>query len=125
KPAALMRPIARLQSLLRRAGLVVVKADHPAVRYLDALPISPLSFALHRAFPHLWRRTFLQVGANDGQRNDPIVDFIARFDWKGTLIEPRSTFVRCLSERYAENAEIRVVQAAIAESAGAMCLYSI
>ena len=32
--------------------------------------------------------TFVQIGANDGLRNDPIREFVVKNEWKGIFIEP-------------------------------------
>ena len=40
---------------------------------------------------------FIQIGANDGQWNDPIYKFIRRDRWSGILIEPQKLFlIACL-----------------------------
>lgn len=44
---------------------------------------------------------FLQIGANDGMRNDPIREFVVRGDkWAGTLVEPIPTLFEQLKENY-------------------------
>jgi FkbM family methyltransferase len=37
---------------------------------------------------HKRRIKFIQIGANDGLRNDPIREFIIRDNWSGLLVEP-------------------------------------
>ncbi|MEW5811286.1 MAG: FkbM family methyltransferase [Actinomycetota bacterium] len=60
-----------------------------AYKYLDALSRfneSPLSF--------------IQIGANDGLRNDPIREFIVRDEWNGVLVEPLPDVFAKLIENY-------------------------
>lgn len=121
-----MRVTDNIRRLLRdRLGLVVLKANHPGIRFLDVPPAAPFVFALHQAFPSLSGRTFLQVGSNDGQRNDPLVPFVRRFEWRGTLVEPRQEFAEVLRSRYAGSGNVTVVQAAVADEQGEAELYFI
>ena len=43
---------------------------------------------------------FIQIGANDGLRNDPIREFIVRDDWSGVLVEPLPYAVSLLRANY-------------------------
>ncbi len=43
---------------------------------------------------------FIQIGANDGLRNDPLRPLIVRDDWQGVLIEPLPTVFPLLQENY-------------------------
>ena len=43
---------------------------------------------------------FVQIGANDGLRNDPLRPFIVRDDWQGVLIEPLPTVFPLLQKNY-------------------------
>jgi FkbM family methyltransferase len=43
---------------------------------------------------------FIQVGANDGLRNDPVREFIVRDRWQGLLIEPLPTVFALLKDNY-------------------------
>ena len=44
---------------------------------------------------------FIQIGANDGLRNDPLRPLIVRDDWRGVLIEPLPTVFPLLRNNYA------------------------
>jgi hypothetical protein len=44
---------------------------------------------------------FLQIGANDGLRGDPIRRFIIRDDWNGIFVEPLPIVVKMLKDNYA------------------------
>lgn len=43
---------------------------------------------------------FIQIGANDGQKNDPIYKFIRRDKWTGLLIEPQKDIFDRLIDNY-------------------------
>ena len=43
---------------------------------------------------------FVQVGANDGVRADPIYDLVKKYKWKGMMIEPIKEFFDQLKDNY-------------------------
>lgn len=47
------------------------------------------------------RVNFVQIGANDGLRNDPLRPFIVGEDWRGVLVEPLPTVFPLLKRNYA------------------------
>lgn len=61
---------------------------------------------------------FVQIGANDGLRNDPLRPFIVRDDWQGVLIEPLPTVFPLLQRNYAylKRPELVMINAAITVS---------
>lgn len=122
---SLMKASQLLRQSFARFGLLLQKTDHPAARYFHLLPDSGLAYGLHRAFDHLEGLNFLQVGANDGQRADPLLPLIEKFHWSGTLVEPRPVFVAALQHRHAHNPKLLIVQAAIAETSAERSIYYI
>jgi FkbM family methyltransferase len=44
---------------------------------------------------------FIQIGANDGLRNDPVRPLVIRDDWQGVLVEPLPTVFPLLQRNYA------------------------
>jgi FkbM family methyltransferase len=50
---------------------------------------------------HEGRVNFIQIGANDGLRNDPLRPLIVDADWQGVLIEPLPTVFPLLQRNYA------------------------
>ena len=44
---------------------------------------------------------FIQIGANDGLRNDPVREFVVRDKWNGVLIEPLPDVFELLKKNYA------------------------
>ncbi len=61
----------------------------------------------------------IQIGANDGLRNDPIREFIVRDRWTGILVEPLPTVFEQLKRNYAycDNSRLIFENAAISNSA--------
>lgn len=102
-----------LRRILAAAGLKVIRTNHPAACYLDCLPSSPLDFLILWLFPDPCGRSFLQIGAHDGVRNDPIFRWIAGHGWHGTLVEPMPDFAAKLRQLHAGRAGIHIVEAAI------------
>jgi len=60
---------------------------------------------------------FLQIGANDGLRSDPIREFIVRDKWKGLMIEPIPTSYELLlgNYNYLSNQELHFLNAAVSQ----------
>ncbi len=50
---------------------------------------------------HGGRVNFIQIGANDGLRNDPLRPLIVRDDWQGVFVEPLPTVFPLLKRNYA------------------------
>ena len=61
---------------------------------------------------------FIQIGANDGLRNDPVREFIVRDRWRGILVEPVPSVFDMLQNNYAylSNPELKFINAAISSS---------
>lgn len=114
-----------LRRLLSRCGLRLIKSTHPGARYVDHVPGSPLDYLILSQFPELRGRSFLQIGAHDGVRNDPLYRWIGNHDWTGTLVEPMPDFARQLRTLYAGRPQINVLECAIAAHAGSTVLYRI
>lgn len=62
---------------------------------------------------------FLQIGAMDGKLGDPIRQFVIRYGWHGTLVEPLPDMMARLKANYADQADrLSFVQCAITEQSG-------
>jgi len=76
---------------------------------------------------HEGRVSFIQIGANDGLRNDPIREFIARDQWRGVLIEPLPAVFEMLRQNYAylgESRKLAFENAAISGSETSLEFYT-
>jgi FkbM family methyltransferase len=64
--------------------------------------------------------TFLQIGANDGLRNDPIREFVVRQRWSGIFVEPLPNVFQLLQENYRHvlGSKLVFVNAAISSTDG-------
>jgi FkbM family methyltransferase len=70
--------------------------------------------------------TVIQIGANDGLRNDPIREFIVRDSWNAVLVEPHPGIFKLLTEnyRYLKRRNIQFVNAAVSDRSGTFDLYT-
>jgi FkbM family methyltransferase len=80
-----------------------------------------------RDFIRLWGahniRTFVSIGANDGEKNDPIAEFVEAYQWGGIMVEPLpENFVR-LSRKYENNTSLILENAGIARLPGVFDFY--
>ena len=71
--------------------------------------------------------TFVQIGASDGLRWDPIREFIVRDGWEGILVEPLPTVFEVLKRNYGyvQNAKLVFVNAAISSNAGNLVFWTL
>ena len=76
---------------------------------------------------HGGRVSFVQIGANDGLRNDPIREFIARDEWGGVFIEPLPPVFELLRRNYAylgTSRKLAFQNAAISSSETSIAFYT-
>jgi FkbM family methyltransferase len=70
-------------------------------------------------------RTFLQIGANDGYRSDPLNLAIFRHKLTGTFVEPQTNYYRELQRTYRNFPGMVFLQCAVARQQGAMTMYTL
>ncbi len=109
--------------MLARLGVRAVAAGNIAVRYLDHPPRSLFDVVLLRCFADLRGLRFIQVGANDGQRYDPLAAFIGPHGWQGVMLEPMPAYFGALRRRYGSQPGLTLLQAALDDSAGTRSIY--
>ena len=110
---------------LRRAGLVLVRAQNSGVRYLDHPPASAFEDVLLRNFPDLRGLNFIQIGANDGRRADPLRAFIDDYAWTGLMIEPLEANFTELQRHRGTTPRLRLRRAAVDVTAGHRLVYDL
>jgi FkbM family methyltransferase len=74
------------------------------------------------------RVSFVQIGANDGLRGDPIREFIVRDPWTGVLIEPLAPVFELLKKNYAwlsGRRSLAFENAAISTSESTLSLFTV
>src|SRR5262249_43347423 len=68
-------------------------------------------------------RTFLQIGANDGFRSDPLNLAIRRHNLRGMFVEPQRYYFEQLKKTYSGLGGVQFLQCAIAAKAGRMQMF--
>ena len=116
---------ALVKSLLRRAGYVVATSDHLGARYLDYPPRCALDEIILRLFPTPIGLNFIQVGAHDGVRVDPIHHSIRALKWSGLLVEPIPALFDALRRNYAGQPGLSFLNAAIDAVSGERLMYRV
>jgi FkbM family methyltransferase len=109
--------------LFRRLGIqrchtppLLVRAPELLVR--SALPLVVANELLSN--PSL---TFLQIGAFDGKGDDDLHELIVHYKLRGILVEPQPDAFKRLAETYRNDLQVKLVQAAIAETEETRELY--
>jgi FkbM family methyltransferase len=67
----------------------------------------------------------VQIGANDGKRDDNFSEYISRFKWAGIMIEPQPAIFKKLVENYAGNSKLKFENVAISNEEGKKDFYFI
>src|SRR5438477_12933449 len=81
-----------------------------------------LGFALLRAY-HRGLIQIVQIGAFDGQVDDPVADILQNENVSAILVEPQKIPYERLIARYATNPRVCLINAAVAEHDGVVKLY--
>jgi len=111
------------QKLLRRLGFTVVHNHHPAMKYFEALPAGFLDLVLLQVFPNRQGLRFIQIGANNGVRLDPIRAQVLRYGWRGVLVEPLPLVFAELQKNYAGTPGLQFINAAVDVTAGTRAIH--
>ena len=111
------------KKLRRKMGVVAVRRHNTAVKYVDDPPLGMLDDVLLRVFPGLDGLRFLQIGANDGVRADPIREKVIGHAWTGVLVEPLPSLFEQLRRNYEGRPGLEFVNAAVDTVAGTRTLH--
>jgi FkbM family methyltransferase len=89
--------------------------------------VAPLSWVLIDALSRERATlTFVQIGANDGVRYDPLRSFILRDRWRGLFVEPLPKYFEALRKNHHGAGErLRFERAAVTESDGVLDLFRV
>lgn len=71
------------------------------------------ALARHKSAPY-----FLQAGAMDGKRFDPIYAFVKHYRWPGLILEPLPDLFQTLAMNYADHRAVTLVNAALTAADG-------
>jgi len=107
-----------LKNLLRRFGYDLVRFDEQSVRPLQILDMAVE--CVHRRTDDFF---FLQIGANDGVRHDPIRHLIYEHQLRGLLVEPLPDIYDALVKNYADAPQLIFENVAIAPEGGELKIY--
>jgi FkbM family methyltransferase len=113
-----------LRKALRAADIEVRRAPRALIRSPHSIHLN-LDFALaHLACrPPGADRLVVQVGAFDGQTNDPIHDSLVRFGWRGILLEPQPVPFASLRALHEGNQKVRTINVAVGACDGTRDLF--
>ncbi|HEY7193521.1 MAG TPA: FkbM family methyltransferase, partial [Gemmatimonadales bacterium] len=117
------RKIAR-DVLLRRLGVERSYRPPALLRHPDWNFDDPLKLAVAYALRRHPDFTFLQVGAFDGRTEDPIHPLVREFGIRGIVVEPQVQMLETLRANYADQPQVTVVNAAIADTEGSREFYT-
>ena len=68
---------------------------------------------------------FIQIGAKDGKRLDPIYKYVIRYSWRGVLVEPVSIWFNKLLKTYKDYPKLKFKNVAICDEDGEKQFYKI
>lgn len=114
----LFRAKDRLKTVIRNFGFDIVQYAPDTIA-----PVNILAMAVQL---HLLKEKgffFIQIGANDGRRSDPLAALIRKHNLRGVLVEPLPDIFSQLKLNYADQPGLAFEQAAITTHPGTATLY--
>ncbi len=109
-----------LRSSAERFGYEIRKAPLPGYASAPVFDLA-VQYLMLRKGPAL---RFVQVGANDGARVDPLRRYILRHGWVGVLVEPQPDVFAALKANYAGfESRLAFENVAISDQPGAVTMY--
>jgi FkbM family methyltransferase len=110
----------------RAAGLAIRRLPRPLLKR----PESQLGPELEHLVAHRMSMLdraffFVQIGAMDGRKSDPIHALVNRHGWNGILVEPQRSHFSILRHNYGDRAGLEFRNVAISEQPGKKTLYRI
>jgi FkbM family methyltransferase len=110
----------QIRHVVNRFGFDVVRV-HPMLEH----PFDLLGVLIREALPRVDRFTFIQVGANDGKRSDPLHRWITEYGLKGMLIEPLPDLFAALRRTYSDQPQLIFENCAICDTDGEVYMYRV
>lgn len=109
--------------LFRRLGIARCYTPPRVTRQPELCIGSWLPFVVAHEMLRKRDLTFLQIGAFDGVADDDLHDLIKAHRLRGLLVEPQPAAFARLQQTYADQPQVALLQAAIAEQQGVRELY--
>lgn len=114
-----------LQSLAKWCGFAIVSRRHASLPFVEHPPQTAFDLVLLHCFPSLHGLNFIQIGANDGQRADPLVAYLESCAWSGLMFEPLSVNHAVLLRRHGANPRLQIHRAAVDRVTGRRIMYDL
>lgn len=111
--------------LLRRTGHTLVSRVHAAQPFIAFPPKTSFDLVLLQRFGRPAGLRFIQIGANDGRRADPLLRYLEPLGWQGVMFEPAAANFAALSARHGANPRLRLRRAAVDLQPGRRELYDL
>jgi len=113
----------RRDVMLRRLGVARCHTPPILTREPELIVRSWLPFVVSQLLLENISPTFLQIGAFDGVGDDDLRELIQSHRLRGVLVEPQPAAFARLQETYADQPQVELLQAAIAEREGVRDLF--
>lgn len=113
-----------IRSALRRAGYDIIRFNQHAKRMHDLnRPLDLLDIVIHSRLQLKSDFFFIQIGANNGMRSDPLRSSILKYHLAGLLVEPLPDMFEQLKRNYCSESQLKFENAAIARSDGEVSIF--
>lgn len=110
-----------VQSIARKFGYQISRIreqkPYPALDVLDLVIRDYMTFKSDIFF--------LQIGANDGVRADPMHPYVKQYHWRGLLVEPQPQVFKKLVENYADEPQLQFENSLVAHQDGTIPFYTV
>ena len=113
------RVIRAIKGIFERAGYCIER------KQVHRFDIDLLDLLVNQLVSQVKDVFFVQIGANDGQMDDPINRYINRYHWRGILVEPVPHLFEALRRTYYGEPQLHLENVAIAATAGPLTLYAL
>jgi len=115
-----MKPKELIKHTLDHFGYALIHASRQAGEPIDVLDLAVQSCLTGKEKPFV-----LQIGANDGYRDDPLYKIITTYRLPALLVEPIPSVFEALQRNYAGQPDIRFENCAISYQDGEQALYRV
>lgn len=120
-----LEPKQMIREALRRFGYEIRRTRTADVGPTE-LPLVDLFDLLVREHLQVNPRPFLvQIGANDGQTEDPVHDLVRRYKLRGLLVEPQPRAFRNLCENYRDQEQLEFENCLLGSADGTSTFYAV